>query len=116
MVFADYGVVLRQPGQFAPGGGGPTTRSWRCGPCERESELDNYGFGPGIGTGGPMVPPWTLRGYAQGPEAGGAAASLEQAAGASVTRSIAIGVATGLSVWVVTKLLDRYLLKGGKRR
>lgn len=103
MVFADStapGVVLRQPGQFAPGGGGPTQRSWRCGPCERESELEGYGrYGR----------------YAQGPEAGGAATAMEESAGASTTKSIAIGVATGLSVWIVTKLLDKHLFGKGAR-
>lgn len=54
--------------------------------------------------------------YAQLPEATGiiAAEAVDQGSGHYV-RPIVIGVATGVSVWLITKLLERWLGLGAKK-
>lgn len=53
----------------------------------------------------------------QGAEAAGVTAAEEEIHGATTSKSIFVGVATGVSVWVLTKLIDRMFgLSGGVAR
>lgn len=65
---------------------GPTAGSGRCIPCERESQLEYFG-------------------------AAEAAAATSAFSNRSAVQSIALGVGTGLTVWAITRFLDRHILR-----
>lgn len=111
MVFADGtsdpGYIVRQDGQFRPGGGGPVQRSWRCGPCERESQLEGYSQYSQVSIPGVD---WAAV------EAASVTGTEASSVGAqSNIKSIALGVGTGLAVWIITRMLDKVIFGKGRR-
>lgn len=55
-----------------------------------------------------------VRGWGQVPELVGAATAGVEAQTRTATRAILIGVATGVSVWTITRVLDRLFFGGRK--
>jgi hypothetical protein len=86
---------------------GPTADTWRCDPCERESELEGFSDLRYLDV------------FSQGPEAAAVTSSEYYAGpGHSAVKSIGLGVATGLVVWMVTRGFDAWVgsHRAGKRR